>query len=75
MLIHTGNDIPIRWPLIFGWPFKKSIFAMNITANCLAFENRLYLKIVSFGAHYLYPCRRFERRYNLGICPRAAADK
>ena len=76
VLIDTGNDTaPIGWPLVFLRPFEKSILAMNITANRLAFENRLYLKIVSFGADHLYTCRRFEHSDNSGVCARATADK
>ena len=75
-LIDTGNDTaPIGWPLVFFRPFEKSIFAMDITANRLAFENRLYLKIVAFGADHLDTGRRFEHSNNCGLCARATADK
>ena len=75
VLIDTGNDTAPTGSLVFLRPFEKSIFAVDITANRLAFENRLYLKIVSFGADHLDPCRRFEQSDNSGLCARATADK
>jgi hypothetical protein len=75
-LVDAASDTPpIRLLFILSWPLKESIFAMNITANSLAFERRLYLKIVSFGTHYLYARRRLQGGYDFGVGPGATPHK
>jgi hypothetical protein len=74
--VDSGSDTgPIGPLLVVFWPLKKSILAMNIATNGLAFEDRLDLKVISFGIHYLDTCRGLQGGDDFSVRTRAAAQK